>query len=234
MTGREIQNLMGYFGKKLPNYAGDEMTDAQALLQINWAIRTLSKRLEQYDSLIVMTLIDGTRSYRLKNTAVFSRKVLKPFYVTIGGSPLKAASGDVYGFHTMHEIERAWKGWRTVETGTPTRAVLSARETITFVRPPDAATVAGAGNYLAGTYMAADLTALTETPDIPEELHECVSYLAAERAGGVMAEGDAWNRVIHFNREWQTQIDEQRILNLNTASDWGTTSGYAVPDLMAF
>ena len=230
MTGTQILNLMNYFGDGIPNYAGQSLTSDQALLQINWALRTISKRLKQWDGLIVWTLTAGTRSYLYRNTSVFSRKIVNPLYVVINDQPLLDANNKRAGLWTMAEADRIIPGWRNVSNGKPYACVMSGSEKLTLVYPPDQATVDAGASYVAGTYLAADLAALSETPDIPAELHECIAYLAAVRAGGVLAEGEVWNRMARMNDEWPALVDEHARLNSNAIMEWGTTSGTNIPD----
>lgn len=232
MTGAQIKNLMDYYGKGMPNYVGDAMTAEQALIQINLALRTLSKKLKQWDSLITVTLVAGTRSHSLRATAVFARKVIMPLYLVINGNPLMDASGNQPGFYTVNEADRYLGKWREADTGNVTAAVLSGNEKITYVAPPSQAIVDAGQNYIAGTYLAEDLAALTDTPDIPLEFHECLAAMAAIRAAGVLAEGEIWNRIQAMNSDWPELIKEHAMLNAGQMQDWGSTQGYNVPDFM--
>lgn len=232
MTGQQILNLMNYFGKGIPNYAGDTLTDAQALLQINRAVRLMSKKLNQWDSLIVVTLVADTRSHSLRSTTVFSRKVIKPFYLVVNGDALLDASGERPGFFTVYEADRYYPDWRTRTSGQTFAAILSGNEKITYLPPPSSTVVSAGQNYLAGTYLAADLTALSETPDIPEEFHECLAAMSATFAGGMNGEGEIWNRIQAINADWPDMVMDHAQMNTNAYQDWGSTSGYAQPDYM--
>lgn len=232
MTGQQILNLMNYFGKGIPNYAGDTMSDAQALLQINRAIRLMSKDLKQWDSLIAVTLVVGTRSHSIRSTNVFARKIVKPFYLVINGNPLWDASGKRFGFFTIHEADRYYPDWRTRTEDTTFAAILSGNEKITYLPPPNAAVVSAGNNYIAGTYMAADLTALSETPDIPEEFHECLAAMAATFASGALGEGEIWNRIKAINMDWHELVQDHAAINENAFADWGSTGGYAESDYL--
>lgn len=224
MTLQQLIDLKISFQQlDLDDRDGTAPTTAQQVASVNWAIRAISRLIFQYDPSIAFTPIADQDGYDLRGTA-FSRKILRPYLVVINGNPLRTANGDDYGFWTLTEFEKIAPGWRTLTSGIPFRAAYQG--TRLWLNPkPTADVVTAAGCYVAGQYMAADMTVsdLALSPDIPEELHECLAFFAAAKASlPFLTEQEAWQRAQAINAEWQDLVGQVRRENIGQIQNFGT------------
>ena len=199
---------------------------AAAVVPVNWAIRTISKQIKQLDPKIALTLTADLDTYALRGGA-FSRKVIRPYRVYINGVGLLSASREGFGIWTLSELDRIRRMWRTDSSDVPT-AACHYGESLVLHPKPTAAVVAQSNHFVCGTYMAADMayTSPSANPDLPEELHEAVAYLAVVRSTlPNVTEAEAWQRLNAFNAEWKEAAAEIRKEHERTLAAWGTTSG---------
>lgn len=210
------------------------ISNASAVAQLNKAQRRLSYYIKQFDHSIVTTLVADTANYDLRNTAVFAKPVIEPYRVIINGNTLLDASGKP-GLWTFNELERANPGFRADASGTPIRATFYGNTKMTLNPAPSAAVVTGGSNYMAGTYMAADLNSSTmsATPDLPVELHEALAVKATVWAAiAVTARQEGWVRLQALDKDADAIIEQVRADNINALNDWGSEQGYGVTDYM--
>ena len=180
MTLATLKTMMTGFGVYLDDYNADDPTGAQQLLSLNWALRNIGARLNQYDPKITFTLVADQAEYDLRDTAtpVVSRKVVKPFVVYVGGNPLYQVDGSL-GVWSLEQLSRHRTTYLTGSSGTPTVAAFY-NQTKLWLDPKPSAV--GSNNFISGTYMPADMAQDDDEPDIPEELHEALAYYEIGRA----------------------------------------------------
>lgn len=235
MTTQEIiDRRTNHLKFDLDSFNGEGETAQQALDSVNEAIRVISKRIFQFDPLITMTVVDGTPTYDL-GSASFSRKILCPFRVYINKTPLRGyeTSRETYGLWTWEQFEFRNPDFLRASSGTPTIGVYY-NETIRLYQTPSATTVSNGGNYVAGQYMAANVLigGVSAAPDIPEELHEAIAYLAASRSALPQAtEQEAWQRLTAYRATWMEAVNEKAAENLAQVKPTGSLDAYA-PDYM--
>lgn len=209
----------------LDNFASDAsgtVADADLTIQINWALRLLSKKLFLYDPSITLTLGAGTQTYDLRNTSTssFSRIVLWVHYVIIGGVSLLDYHGTEPGTWTMPQLQKRHDAWRTDSSGTVLRAVQADRALILHPKP----SATGSNNFVAGRYMPAALSGDSDVPDIPLELHEILATLAAVKASEPnVSEGEGWERLKRYDAAMVDQIVNAAAQSY--ASVFGSTEG---------
>lgn len=224
MTTQEMIDLVDKFlSADLDSYHGDAPSDADKVAVLNWAQRTVSKRISHFSLSLALTLVAGQGEYSLRTDV--SKRVIRPYRVTVGGNLLCDASGRGYGVWTFAELERYRPGWRTLDPGTPVAAV-HVTQNLILSAPPSADVVAQGGHYVAGTHFAADLSAanLAGVSELPEEAHEAICYLAAQRhALPSVTEDFAWNRISQYASHVVTVVDELAQENRNSLNDWGST-----------
>lgn len=214
----------------LDNFAGNSagtVSDADRNRQINMAYQILARRLKIYDPKVTLTLYADDDVIDLRVTTgstnnKVSKRVWKAEYVIIGGNPLLDASGKEYGLWSMDELERECPGWRTASSGTPS---IAAYYTSTKIRLYPKPSAAGSNNFVSGLVIPADLSADADVPDIPEEIHEVIAFLAAVFASSPMAsENEAWARLQKYEGGfWMRLVDEIAQQNENLLQTWGST-----------
>jgi len=230
-----LDNIDRFLQFDLDNMYGESPTTQQKVDGFNWAQRTVSKLIFQYDPKITLTLTADQASYDLRNTSVVSRKVIRPYAVIINGNMLWNAAYTERGLWTLQELERMIPSWRTDSSGTPTKGVYYGNQKLLLHPAPTTAVVNAGDNYISGQYLAADMTTaqLASTPDIPEELHEAIAFCAAARlALPNLSEAEAWQRITAFNAEWRSMADDMRRENMRAIQSWGSTTGNITPDFM--
>lgn len=227
--------MMDKFSIYLDNYDGTSATASQKTAQINWAIRELGRRMHLYDPRIVFTLTSPIAStngamFNLRDTAgTVSRKVWKVLGVVIDNNTLRSYAG-TQGLWALDQLNRVNPAWRTEPTGTPTRAVQLSRTRLLLSPPPSGAF---SNNFIAGYYIPASLVNSTDDgvePDIPEELHECLAYFAAQKVAMPTAtEQEQWTRLGAYKAEWEEMVNEIALQNRNIAEGAWQDFAWAYP-----
>ena len=206
---------------------GSSPTTQQKVDSVNMAIRTMSKRIFQYDPMITFTLTAEQASYNIRDTAVVQRKIIRPYSVIINGNPLYNAANQEWGVWSLAELERIAPKWRTDTSGTPSKAVYYGNNKLVLHPKPTAQVVSDGNNYISGQYLAKNMTTseLAGEPDIPEELHEALAYLAAYYSAlSHTSEEEGWHRLAQYNQEWQQFAEEVRRENMRAIQAVGSTS----------
>ena len=212
---------------------GTSETEQQKIDSVNWAIRTVATRLVLIDNNITLNLVADQQDYNITSTSPTTTcelsdgsevRVIRPFYVLINGTYLRAPTGRK-GLWTMQELDEFWTAWRTQAAGSPTAAVsYRGREWLRLVPKPSAAVVAAGNNFIVGQYTPRlmDDTELEEHLPIHGEVHEAVAYLAAFRSAlPQVSEAEGWQRLRAYNAEWLEVIDAIRHDSLNSQSYHG-------------
>jgi len=97
---------------------------------------------------------------------------------------------------------------------------------------PSSNVSSGSGNYLVAEYLPANLTIsdLSNSPDLPVELHEAVAYLAAIKiAAPQITEAESYQRLQLYNSFINESIQEVKKQNEQTIQDFGSTFGWGRP-----
>lgn len=216
---------------------GSTPTTAQKLTSVNAAIRQIAIHVQQYDPAIPLTLTADQDTYNLRSLSVVTKRVVRPYQVIVNGYPLYNAARTERGLWTLQELERVYPGWRSTDAGTPARAVQIANSKLILHPKPNSTVVSAGENYVSGTYIPPNYSDsdLATEPDLPEELHEAVAYLAAVKSAlPFVSEAEGWQRLTAFNGEWAAAADEVRRDNVRLLQSWGSTSGYAWRDSVRF
>lgn len=177
MTLSDLRTLMSKYELMLDNYEG-AATDAERNTQINWAYRNICKRVHILDPRVTLTLTTDVRFYDLRDTTVVSKRVVKVHKVIIDGNPLRDYKGQ-YGLWNMLQLEAEAPDWRTAASGTPRIAVQYKSDGLLLHPAPSAV---GSNNFIEGTVLPADLSADTDEPDLPVEMHEAIALDAVIKA----------------------------------------------------
>lgn len=230
MTLTAMRTMLANFLKfDLDDFSADAsgaVASADATEHLNYGIRTISKAIYQFDPSIVLTLVADQQAYDLRTAC--GRKVREAKGVIINGNQLFNAVGRGYGMWAMGEADKTYPSWRSDPSGTPTKA-FQVGTTLYLHSKPSAAIVSGGSNYVAGVYMAANMTNGADdanSPDIPEELHESIVRLAAIFAANPnVSEQEGLARLDRYNGQAGSEIQEMRRLNYKLAESWGTLSG---------
>lgn len=187
----------------LDSFYGASPSDADLDESINWAIRSLGRRLFLYDPKIAFT-VTGTGTYDIESSS-FSRTCLFVDKVIINGTILR----DFYnrfGLYTLDQLDARYPSWRTT-TGTPTAAALSSQ--LLFLYPAPTAPISGC--FVSAQYLPASLSSSGQTPDIPLELHEAIAFLAAfNQALPTATEQEQYERLKAYKSETFELIDQVR------------------------
>lgn len=225
MTLEELLNhLRGLHSLDLDNVDGLEPSNDALIRQINWAQRSIAKRIKPFDPSVTLTLTTGQMGYSLSSTA-FSKRMIGVTSVYLDGVPLFRSLGDRSGLWSYSELERDRPYWRNLANGTPEIALQTDTSCLYLIPAPDAAASAKSCK-VSGFVYPADLTSasLESSIDLPLELHECVAYLAAVRAAmPVCTEEEAWRRVNAYEKIWSEVAAEIAHENANISAPWGST-----------
>lgn len=202
MTLSEIRTYVTNFTTdfQLDNCLAASPSDTQLTSLVNWAIRTFSvKSLCNFDHEITLTLVANQAVYDCRDVtapAVVSRKILHPYFVTINGNPLLRPDMQSPGFWPYQQLVDYNRSYQTEASAVPSRAVWLPGNQLLLSPPPTAAVLSAGENYITANYIAANMTVVTDdsnSPDIPEEYHECLAFLAAFKAAMPRAaEQEAW------------------------------------------
>lgn len=224
--------LTEFLAYDLDNSKGVAPTAAELTEQLNYAARWISERIYQFDPSITLTLTASDGDYSLRASAIVSRKVLRCHQVIINGNALLDASRQRRGMWTYQEVQIGHPNWRADDASTPTKPWQIG--TTLYLHPkPTAAVVSAGNNYIAGTYLCADLTNGSDDSnyyDLPEELHEAIAGVAAVFAADPTAsEGEALARLGRFNARYLDSIQSVAKSNKRDLELLGSTPGCSRP-----
>lgn len=221
-----------FMSMDLDNYVGESPSSAEQTTQLNWAQRTIARRLFMVDAKVTFTPVFGDGLIQNIRTAC-SKRVIQPFSVTINGNPLWNCAGNEIGLWSLAELFRYNPKWQTASAGTPTAAVYKGNGELILYLPPTSTVISDGNNFICGQVLPAEMSTDGSAPSIPEECHECLAYLAAVYAAMPMAtEAEMWKRIEAFNGSWVRIVDEIAKENRDALQAWGSTTGYAVNDWM--
>lgn len=210
MTLTEIRDqITGFTEFDLDNYLGRNPTPDEMTGLVNWAIRAFSKKTRcNYSTQITMTLEANDSELDCRDLTNVTKKVLEPRRVTINGSCLRNRYGD-YGLWSLSDIEECYPSYQTYDAAQPVRAAWLPNNKLLLSPKVDQAY---SNSFISGWYLAADLVTGTDdsnSPDIPEEYHEVLSYLAAYYAATPnSSEQEGWARLGEFKSNWMEAVDE--------------------------
>ncbi|MBS1826522.1 MAG: hypothetical protein JST93_14495 [Acidobacteria bacterium] len=222
MNFTNLSRLVDDLVQKQGGYRGPTSTTDSAEY-LDWAMKVLAQRCAFFDPKVSFALVADQETYRLDNLSTFSKYVLDPLSVYIGGNPLYDASGRRAGLWTINELNQFNPQWRTQSHGTPYVAVAYGSNTLLLNPKPDSTTVS-AGNCFVegtvvpgwwktdGTYSASGAAGVvadgTATPDLPADMHEVLAVLAAVKAIKPMADSDAgWALVNAYSTELADSVE---------------------------
>lgn len=203
-------------------------TTAARVAAVNWAIRTVARRADLYDHNIPVTLSAGVGTYSLRSLPTDGRRIIKPRTVVVAGRPLIQCDQKGYGVWSVQELEQRYPRWRSDPAGETTKSAWIGQQLILHPAP-DASTVAAGNHFVAGTYLPADMDAVTglaQQLPLPVEVHEAVAYCAAVKlALPTTGESAGIARLQAFSAEWVGAIEELKRETAQTLTSWGTTTG---------
>lgn len=210
-------------------------TDAQIIPFINWAIRSIARRTKQIKAYIPITLVADQNTYNLNGgglvAAALANQITKIHRVYINNSVMNKPDGRTAGMWAYNEIERYNPNYRTATSGQPVAAAQFGNNLILY--PAPSSTVAsGTGNFCVAEYLPTDLTIsdLANSPDLPNELHEAVAYLAAIRISTPqITEDESYKRLATYTGYINETIETVKKQNEASIFDFGSTFAYNRP-----
>lgn len=210
---------------------GHTVSDEEKVGRLNYGLRKLSVYIQQFDPMITFAPTADTIAHSLRSSSIFGKKVTEVAQVELNGNILKRPDGS-RGLWKAQEIERYVSDWRTASSGTPNKAWQLGDKL--YLHVPPNSTIAAATNYVAGKYIAADLVYGEDTsePDVPEELHEAVCYIAAMFASKpVSSNSEAMSILGEYKAEWMEAAKDVRRRNRRMLHDFGVTPESAYSDI---
>lgn len=219
----------------IANSLGENPTDAQLIPYVNWAIRSIARKVKQIGIYLPITLTAGTSTYNLNAgtgiATTVASQITRIHRVYIGNQVMNKADRFSPGMWSYNEIERFDPKYRSAASGQPIAAAQFGNNLVLY--PAPSSTVAsGSGNYLVAEYLPPSLTIsdLSNSPDLPVELHEAVAYLAAIKvAAPQITEGESYQRLQLYNSFINESIQEVKKQNENTLADFGSRFGWSRP-----
>lgn len=235
-TLTQLRTLMtDFMSMDLDNYRGESPSSSEQNVQLNWAYQLIAKRCKLFDPAITLTLTASTATYNIRDitTPIVSKKVLRPYRVIINNVALTGRDG-YQGLWSFTEFENDVQGWRSASAATPYIAVWQNYNILRLHPKPTASNVSTGNNYIAGTYLPVDMSSDGDYPDLPEEIHEAIAYIAAAKAASPMAtEAEMWKRLETFMGEAESVIRDVESQQSNMLAAWGTTGVQVGSDFMA-
>lgn len=179
-------------------YVGESPSNSDINSVINWAIRSIARRLYLFEPRITLTTSAGIGRYDISDTTYFERKLLDVHRVIVSGTILRDNRSQFGLYPSIDSFDARFPTWRTASNGTPTGAVLTG-QVLTFDCPASGAL---SNTFVSGRFIPNDLTADGQSPLIPTELHELIAYLAAMKFTLPTAtEEEQWLRLRTFRQE---------------------------------
>lgn len=193
LTLREIFDIRDHtVGITFGEPYGAAVAPADKLRDVNRAIRRISRKLFLFSAQEDLHLHTDVDKYNMENsgsnatTNDVGKAMWNPQYVYIKGSILVKADRSTWGFYDWKEfltVAPHWWDQSLNAPGEPTMATWLNTMTLLLHPAPNQETVDDTDNYIAGFYMADDLSineALDNTPDdFPVEVHESIGIMAA-------------------------------------------------------
>lgn len=219
---------------------GANPTDAQLVPYVNWAIRSIARKIKQINVYIPITLTANQSTYNLNagvgiSTTVASQ-VTRLHRVFINNNVINKPNGQTPGMWSYNEIERWNPSYRSQPSGQPIAAAQFGNNLLLYPAP-SSAVASGSGNYVVAEYLPAEMSAsnLSVSPDLPNELHEAVAYLAAIRIQAPnITEAESYQRLNLYQSFIGDAIAEVKKQNEATIQDFGSTFGFAKPKWIRF
>jgi len=223
------------YDSDIANSLGEAPSDTQLIPYVNWAIRTIARKTRQISIYIPITLVAGQGSYNLNAGSAISStnasQVTRVHRVFIGNNVMTKANSNAPGMWAYNEIERFAPNYRAAASGQPIAAAQWGNNLLLYPAPSSNVS-SGSGNYLVAEYLPANLTIsdLSNSPDLPVELHEAVAYLAAIKiAAPQITEAESYQRLQLYNSFINESIQEVKKQNEQTIQDFGSTFGWGRP-----
>jgi len=227
----QVKDNYAYDGD-IANSLGETPTDTQLIPYVNWAIRSIARKIKQVNIYIPITLVASQNNYNLNagtgiSTSVASQ-ITRVHRVYINNVVLNKPDGRSPGMWSYNEVERYDPTYRRAAAGQPIAGAQWGNNLLLY--PAPSSTVAsGSGNYLVAEYLPANLTIadLSNSPDLPVELHEAVAYLAAIKiAAPQITEAESYQRLNLYNSMINESIQEVKKQNEATLADFGSRFGW--------
>jgi hypothetical protein len=212
-----IRTLVGQLlAVDLDNYAGDTPSNADLNLQINRAIRIISRHVRPLFPKVTLTISPNDQIIPF-GSAKFSRKMLSVDKIYKGSNQ----TVPMFPYSQFDDLS----DFRYNTSGTPQVASVL-NNTLYFDRPWDA----NASLIVEGHAFYAPLVNDTDEPEFDEYAHEAVAYLTAELAAQpTVSENTALNRLGIYEKTWWSDIEDLRrqvgnqsndLLNYTTSRAW--------------
>lgn len=155
--------------------SNDTKTDAV----INWALRSLSARLNLFNPSVTFTPTVSGQIYDLRGTA-FAKRMLTIASVTVSGQQLRGFTGRL-GLHSPSEFEAYYPRWREASASIPSAATIIG-DNLIFNCPFSSGAVSATPHRVGGRILATNLTTAGQVPELPVETHESIAYIASVKA----------------------------------------------------
>lgn len=238
-TLAQLRTLLGQLAALDPydNMAGESPASSDYNEQLNWAYRIICKRANLWDPAMTLTLVADQATYSKRDTdgtvGAFSRRIIDLHAVYINGNPLYMRNERVPGLWSFEELEHVYPDWRATAAAVPFLVLEESHSTARLYPKPTQAVVDAGNNYAAGTYMPAALSADGDYPDLPEEFHEAIAYLAHVIAHKPTAtESEQWKRLGEYQSEAVQMLEVLADENKRRMQVWGTVIQSNIPDYM--
>lgn len=233
MTRATLRTLQtGFMSVDLDNFYGESPSTANQNEQLNWAYRRIARKCHLVHPMVTFTPVAGQSIYSLTGSSFGGRRMVEIYNLTINGTMLRECSGVGFGLWTYREFVQRYPQWQTADNGTPTKACVYGQNMILHA-PPTSAVVTAAECYAAGQYIPADMDDDADEPDLPEEIHPAIAYLAAIYAANPVAtEPEMWKRLEVFGEGWISMVDDISEQNRNSMINPGSMAGDAFSDVL--
>jgi hypothetical protein len=199
MTRATLRTLLGQLLQTdLDNYAGDSPSTSDLDAQLNRALREIARFIRPKFAKVNLTITSPDQEIDLGNTTKFARAMLSVDRIYV-------SSGVEVQVVPMPQFERD-TNWRFATSGTPILAAVE-NNTLRFDRPwatSPTVIVAGDGFYL-------PLTSDSQVPELPEDAHEAIAYVAAVFAAEPsIVDGTAMSRLQTYSQRSFAALDAVR------------------------
>lgn len=211
MVLSELRTLQtSFLDYDLDNFDGEEPTSVQQNAQINRALRTIGKELFIVDPKVGFSPKYNVDIYSLDKIGTVTKRVVRPFYVTINGNKLWNADETDYGMWGFQRFVQDFPTWESASTGTTSKAVIYGSRGLILHLRPSVEIEASTSNFIAGQVVPNDLVHDNDDPSdqgVPREIHEAIAYLAAVYAAMPnVTEQEGWARLQAFNKAWMEDV----------------------------